>query len=409
MKILFILLIISICKNNIQCGSIIKLEITTQPLRQRRKKTESFHYIAKDNLELVNISIGTPPQKIQISLSFSSFPFYISGSKISNSIYSENNSLSYNQLSINDTDFFHDISNRGFFSSENFIIDNINITNFPFIIATKVFGFPNKIGLNLMGDKDDILPNLIFDLKKNNIIKNTLWSIKFYKESNYKKGLFIIGDNYNNNYLKWTKIIFGYYQWAITFDDIYFKDFKLMDYRQAIITLDYGLIAVPQYFMNYLLKNYVDNINCKQFGIEYDVSFGCNKSFDLSNFPSMTFYYRDFGVNLTFYYYDLFYQFDDLNYCLLVSGRNNKYNWNLGKPFLRKFHFVFDLDNKLVGYYNDEDKYFIFNKKIIFIIIIIFMIGFILFLLICIYKLIKKKRRVRLNEIEEVYQYITHN
>ena len=81
MKILFILLIISIYKNNIQCGSIIKLEITTQPLRQRRKKTESFHYIAKDNLELVNISIGTPPQKIQISLSFSSFPFYISGSK----------------------------------------------------------------------------------------------------------------------------------------------------------------------------------------------------------------------------------------------------------------------------------------------------------------------------------------
>lgn len=55
MKILFILLIISIYKNNIQCGSIIKLEITTQPLRQRRKKTESFHYIAKDNLELVNI------------------------------------------------------------------------------------------------------------------------------------------------------------------------------------------------------------------------------------------------------------------------------------------------------------------------------------------------------------------
>ena len=76
---------------------------------------------------------------------------------------------------------------------------------------------------------------------------------------------------------------------------------------------------------------------------------------------------------------------------------------------MRKFHFVFDLDNKLVGYYNDEDKYFIFNKKIIFIVIIIFMIGFILFLLICIYKLIKKKRRVRLNEIEEVYQYITHN
>ncbi len=73
------------------------------------KKTETFHYIARENIELVNISIGTPPQKIQISLSFSSYPFYIGGSKISNSIYSENNSLSYNQLSTNDTDLFHDI------------------------------------------------------------------------------------------------------------------------------------------------------------------------------------------------------------------------------------------------------------------------------------------------------------
>ena len=156
MKIIFILLI-SIYFI-IKCNSIIKLQITTKPLRERRKKTETFHYIARENIELVNISIGTPPQNIQISLSFSSYPFYIGGSKISNSIYSENNSLSYNQLSTNDTDFFHDISSRGYYSSENFIFDNINITNFPFIIATQVFGFPNIIGLNLMGDKDENLP-----------------------------------------------------------------------------------------------------------------------------------------------------------------------------------------------------------------------------------------------------------
>ena len=407
MKIFFILLI-SIYLN-IKCNSIIKLQIITQPLRQRRKKTEPFHYIAKENIELVNISIGTPPQKIQMSLSFSSYPFYIGGSKISNSIYSENNSLSYNQLSINDTDFFHDVANRGFYSSENFIFDNINITNFPFIIATRVLGFPNIIGLNFMGDKDDNLPNLIFDLKKNNIIKNNLWSIKFYKESNYKKGLFIIGDNYNNKYLKWTKIVFGFNQWAITFDDIYFKDFKLMDYRQTSLSLDYGLIGVPEYFINYLIKNYVDDINCKKFGIEYDISFGCNKNFNISNFPPLIFYNRDFGVNFTFYYYDLFYEFEDLNYCLLTSGRNLKYNWILGKPFLKKFHFVFDLDKKLVGFYNDDDISFKINRNLIFILITIFMIGFILFLLFFIYKMIKKKRKVRLNEIEDVYQYISHD
>ena len=86
-----------------------------------------------------------------------------------------------------------------------------------------------------------------------------------------------------------------------------------------------------------------------------------------------------------------------------------KYNWILGKPFLKKFHFVFDLDKKLVGYYNDDDYSFKFNRNLFLILIVIFMISFILFLLLFIYKMIKKKRRVRLNEIEDVYQYITQH
>ena len=398
--IFFLIFIIS------KCYSVLKFEILTQSLREKEKNDETFYDLANDNLELINFSIGTPLKQIQLSLSFQLYTFYISGSKNSKFSYNEKNSKSYKQILINET--YIDDYHKGFYSSENFLLQNkINLNNFPFILATKNSGYLNKIGLRLMIEKEKNLPNFIFDLKKNNITKSNLWSIKFNKKTNYKTGELIIGEEYKN--LNWTKIELKYLEWTITFDDVFFNEYKIIDCRDAKFNLDFGLISIPEYFMKYLIHKYVDNINCKKIESYFYgyISFACNKNFNISQFPSFKFFNREFRANLTLDYNDLFYEYENLNYSLICSGKDDKYLWVLGKPFLKKFQFVFDPDNKLIAYYQHDEK-FIFNKNIIYSIITIVMIIIIIFLILFIKYMIKKKRKIRVNEIEEIYEYKTH-
>ncbi len=402
-KISFLLLII--LKSISKAYSTLKFKITTEPLRERKNEKETFYDISKDNLELIEINIGSPPQKINVSLSYSTFFFYISGSKVINSSYSENNSISFNQISFIDSDFYNDIFYKGFYSTENFIFENKKIFQFPFIIATQILGNYNIIGLNIKKENGKLSPNLIFDLNNKSITKNNLWSVTFNNVSNYKKGEFIIGKEYNSKNLKWSKIELKYLEWVITFDDIFFNEFKIMDFRDCQFKLEFGLIGVPEYFMKYLIKKYVDNINCIKIGNEYDIfSFACNNSFDIKNFPSMKFYSRDFGRNFTFEYKDLFYNYEGLNYCLLSGGKEWKNNWVLGKPFLQNYHFVFDPDKKLIAYNNDDNS-FNFDKNIILIIVVFLMFALIICLLFFIKYMVKKTRKIRVNEINDIYEY----
>lgn len=213
-----------------KCYSVLKFEILTQSLREKEKNDETFYDLANDNLELITFSIGTPLKEIQLSLSFQLYTFYISGSKNSKFSYNEKNSKSYKQILINETYF--DNYYKGFYSSENFLLQNkINLNNFPFILATKNSGYLNKIGLRLMIEKEKNLPNFIFDLKKNNITKSNLWSIKFNKKANYKTGELIIGEEYKN--LNWTKIELKYLEWTIKFDEVFFNEYKIIDCRDA--------------------------------------------------------------------------------------------------------------------------------------------------------------------------------
>jgi hypothetical protein len=118
----------------------------------------------------------------------------------------------------------------------------------------------------------------------------------------------------------------------------------------------------------------------------------------------MKFYNRDFGRNFTFEYKDLFYNYEGLNYCLLCGGKEWRNNWVLGKPFLQNYHFVFDPDNKLIAYNNDDNS-FNLDKNIILIIIVFLMFAFIICLLFFIKYMLKKKRKIRVNEINDIYEY----
>jgi len=83
---------------------------------------------------------------------------------------------------------------------------------------------------------------------------------------------------------------------------------------------------------------------------------------------------------------------------------NNKY-WKLGKPFLKKFQFIFDQDKKLIGFYkNIYNNIYNNDIKIIFLfflcIIIILLLGIFIFIF-----QKNNKRRKRINEIDDGFDY----
>ena len=84
----------------------------------------------------------------------------------------------------------------------------------------------------------------------------------------------------------------------------------------------------------------------------------CIKSneFNFKNFPSLKFIF--FGNNYEFEltYEDLFIEKNNIYYFLVSCDYHINENWKLGRPFLKKYQFVFDGTKKLVGYYNKQNK-----------------------------------------------------
>ena len=85
----------------------------------------------------------------------------------------------------------------------------------------------------------------------------------------------------------------------------------------------------------------------------------------------------------------------------------------MGKLFLRKYLFVFNIDSKSIGFYN---YYLEFNEKKLNSISLIYkLIGALIILIACIVgfylakKIYEQTRKRRLNEIIEQYEYKSHD
>ena len=138
----------------------------------------------------------------------------------------------------------------------------------------------------------------------------------------------------------------------------------------------------------------------------------CDKNIDLSNFPKLDLYQRDFNFTFELNANDLFEDFGDRKYFLMDFNNENNDNskWVLGQPFLKKYNFTYNFDSKTIGMYfgikeshkkGENGKKF---NKIWIVVIICFII--IIFLAIVIYFLIQKiPRKKRVNELEENYDY----
>ena len=397
---------------------------------------------------------------------------------ISNKIYnkySENNIsdniYSLNYLNIKKALLINDSFNFEIAEINNKYIKTNNVNNISFFLVTKYsnkmksiengeigeIGGIGEIGLNrvkgnqfmdiekgkdlksyLIEDK----ANLIFQLKKMNLINSTIFSIKYNKDD---EGELIIGDfphiydpiNYSENNLFMNKVtIFTCppYNWYSRFSELIYNNESLIIPKLFYFSIDHGFIEAPLSVKHYF-KSFFDKYNnsCKEDRINNYFVFYCEKDV-INNFNSISFTfqaqqsYQNGHLNnlkMEFNYQDLFLKDKNSNnkiYYFQIIFKNNN-DWIFGKPVFKKYRIIFDQDKKMYGIYNyinyinnhNED---IYNEKkeqskksknntltifILLLVILISVISIESYLLLK--KMLNKPRNKRANELKDDYEY----
>ena len=366
-----------------------------------------------NNSIFITLQLSEPIQNIKFYLKLEDFFTYISKSD-----------------NFKESKYFSSFGSNYTFNKKNYlkgkkssdmIYINKNYYNFTFIYMTEFIKEENVIGLRLQDNINyDNEFNFILKLKKKNIINEYIFYIEYFDEF---KGNFIIGKYpheinkkiYKNNFIynKVTKIN-NKILWGIYFDTIFFDNFYFKE-KNVLIKYEFGFIKGIKRLYVYLKENYFKNYFEKKFCNEtiYEnyTFFICKKRlFSYKYFPNFYFNIKNLNYSFILDNNDLFKVENDLIYFLICFNINDTNdNWIFGKPFLKKNILLFDIDKKIIGFYNNKLKFDKKNNlKLIFLNVVLFVIIFVLIFVILklIFK-ISSNRKIRANELEENVIYKT--
>jgi hypothetical protein len=394
------------------------------------KKNDSEFYFEKDKKFsdylykriYINITIGTPPQIIPTYLNFDKTSFYFSSEE--NKIYNKLDSSSYKQLEENKS-YSKESFKYGNYSSDNFILINeknketkINNITF-FLVSNHLYSDfkPGEMGLKLINNLEVTKSNFIFQLKNKQLINNTSFSLIF---DNNNDGKLIIGTYphlYDNKHFKKENlrlIKVEVYKnnplWVTKFDNVYFGDKLIKEHvDDFIFKIEHSAIISSHSFFDecskYFFKEYLDSYKCfidkNESGYYF---YYCDDDIDITKFPTLKFEHKIWNFTFELNYKDLFVKFGNKYYLLIIFEKYYNNLWTLGDIFLRKYNIVFDEGQKVMGFYHPSN-----NKNYLIIIPIFIILTICIILLIYLYYkcFYKKKRKIRNNEINDVYDYLS--
>ena len=400
------------------------------------------------------VSVGTPPKKVITKLNFDDYGISILNKgcnykgisdDIDNSLNVKDASSSFHQstdyLDGNET-FYYKSFYGAYYAKDHFYFDAINsiskVEDLKFIYSpndNKKVSTCINIGFKAFSQnlRESSL-NVIKQLKNKNIINNYDWSIQF--DSSMKipdKGIFYLGakpHEYNPELYK-EKDLFGsgsysddtvpYYN--LNVDNIYFMNneekVSITDLDKLHLIPTNGLIKASQdyekkievYFFNYFISQ---NKCFKEYRVKESKdsfrTFICYNKDEIKKelkekFPTLKFVQKIFLYTFELTYDDLFREKGDKIYFLIWFSTSVKTAWEIGYPFMKKYLFNYNFDNKLVSFYNnniegnnnesnDSKSWIIKLIIIVMLIIVVTALGFL------IGKNFTKKKKKNAQELE---------
>ena len=295
-----------------------------------------------------------------------------------------------------------------------------------------------KLGLrmpddNYYFDHNDI--SLLGQFKRDRVIGSYEWFVEYDNKNNNAK--LIIGTtpyDYNNkkydesNYKKINSVIRPnnlYYYWNIEFTQVYFVNKNnqrvLFNSRIASLEPSSNVIKGPheysQIINETIFKQLILEKKCFEESIKREeiiIVFYCHNTDEIKNyiksrFSNINFLDRFLGEEFTLTYNDLFLEKGDKLYFLVTFDLlNSLITWILGKPFLKKYFFSYNYNQKVLAYYgnnkntgeeisdNQNNNQWVLIIITIFLIVIFCSVGFLLAKYI--YKNKKKKDATELDE-----------
>ena len=389
---------------------------------------DDISFFLIDNDIQTELKFGTPAQKVPIFIVFNEYLSVITNKSVGGK-YNSINSKTYINTSYVDVFYFLN-KGQSFYGKNSKDNIHFNIKN-NYIesnqISTKTFNYSfilcstkeedekkkkNMIGLQFRPVYSERDENFLNQLKENNEIQTFTYFINFpdseiiFNVQNY-------GDfNYINYKLDNFKTI-------IEFDNIEYNNES--DYtNEAEINFDFNGITSTLNYLNYInntfFEKYYNNNICYDIQITYKdiyLVIACDKSkFNYKDFPSIFFYHKKLNKTFELNKDDLFIEKNNTIYFLVYHHKIIFPKWILGYPFLKKYRIVFDPEKKIIGIPNRnfiiKTEHLNKNQIIIIFLILIIIFMFLIFIKFCLILKNKINRKIRANELEENYEYLSN-
>jgi len=413
------------------CLKKTKLSYIVYQFKKSTKEIKNYpEDLLQNDLE-IKLEIGTPPQSIDLNLRSEAFTFFITSSevKLPYPTFNEDNSNTLIKAFDKPASFNGREYRKGYKIYESIIINNEQINNITLILATELeYNETGALGLKLVNSReygDDL--SFIYQLKKMANLDNYAFTLKYDNDEN---GKLIIGSyphlydkeyNENNFIYRRTGEIGKTIDWVFDFDEIKYDNNIISGInKKSLIRIEFGLIQAPLKLKKYFNDNFFLNKCNEKYNLQRNVTLiHCNKSFDITMFKNLSFVYKDIDYIFNLTYKDLFIDKDNEYIFAIVFGNNmnsqDDSTWILGKPFMKKYQLVFELDKKIIGLYkennNSNNSNYSNNKGfniylLLLIIALLVVIGLIIFI---VYYLIKKRKKRACELTDDNFDYIPTN
>lgn len=401
----------------ILCNSIINIHFKKKFNPSNINENFNYYeYLTKNDL-MIEISIGIPPQKIELKLKNNMELFYLTNPLSQGKFYSNKSNTFYSNFS--EIYLSKEKLEKGFIAKDNIFlnfqknnqINEKSISDISFLYISK----PNatiinlgSFGLSYHPDSKYKELNILYQLNSKNIINNYGYYFQYISDT---EGIVYLGEyphDYNKSY--YDKLDFYYIN--TPFNDYWCSYFKTTFYGNEIVdTGNYfylntslGGIVGGRFFLNkietlFFQNKKIINGKCKTNKNKEFTFFDCDIDVNIKNFQNLSFYNHFFNYTFVLTYEDLFEIINGRIYCKLIFINDMSSTWRLGQPFLKKYMFIFDNEKKLFGIYKKIKQKGNFISLLMLIILIL--MSIIIFLSIIIRKIIiNKPRRIKAKELE---------